>query len=354
MRLSARPPVREGGCFCGCFADRGGYTRRPVTDEHPESETRDAEESADIPTRLDMKALTFDPALAASSPTSLTAEDMGPGLADLDEDLRTMTQNNHEVARWRRLSTRGLERPSNPTSVADEPVTDEQDLSDVTDVQMRPISRDAYRPPPMDRGSAEPDTVEQSLEEPSASTTSPGLLRAEDTPVPRPSGRASRSFGAPREVPSRNSDLSALQAVEDLSTSADRTAPFQTLPAQLLARASARPEAWAPSPTPVSQPAPRMPSTRPSQQPSQQPGSERPSARPVFVPKPAPLPSLETSLETKRNELTPTQFVRSPLLQPQEVESPNAEIAGVPQSYVVGALLVLALMIVLATWWIVH
>jgi hypothetical protein len=40
-------------------------------------------------------------------------------------------------------------------------------------------------------------------------------------------------------------------------------------------------------------------------------------------------------------------------LQPQEVE-PNAEIAGVPQSYVVGALLVLALMIVLATWWIVH
>jgi len=30
------------------------------------------------------------------------------GLADLDEDLRTMAQNSNEVERWRRLSTRGL------------------------------------------------------------------------------------------------------------------------------------------------------------------------------------------------------------------------------------------------------
>jgi len=30
------------------------------------------------------------------------------GLADLDEDLRTMSQSNAEVERWRRLSTRGL------------------------------------------------------------------------------------------------------------------------------------------------------------------------------------------------------------------------------------------------------
>jgi hypothetical protein len=73
--------------------------------------------------------------------------------------------------------------------------------------------------------------------------------------------------------------------------------------------------------------------------------------RPVFVPKPASLPP---PLETKRSELTPTQFVRSPLLQPKEPEPTEAEIAGVPQNYVVAALLVFALLIVLAAWWIVH
>lgn len=314
----------------------------------------------DIPTRIDAKALTFDPSLAASAPTSLTADDLRVGLADLDEDLRTMTQNNHEVERWRRLSTRGLERVAStsetPTTASavgvDEPITEEQDLSDVTDIQMRPLQRDAYRPPPMERSAQDADTVEQSLDEPSAHTTSPGLLRAEVTPVPRASTRASRSFGAPREVPSRNSDLSDLQRSDDFASSADRTAPFQTLPAQLLARASGvepatAPSDWAPNPTPVSQPAPPT-SVRPPA--SERPAAERPSVRPVFVPKPASVPPLEV----KRSELTPTQFVRSPLLQPKEPEPTETEIAGVPQNYVVAALLVFALLIVLAAWWIVH
>jgi hypothetical protein len=41
------------------------------------------------------------------TPTPRASGEFG-GLADLDEDLRTMSQSNAEVERWRRLSTRGL------------------------------------------------------------------------------------------------------------------------------------------------------------------------------------------------------------------------------------------------------
>ena len=260
-----------------------------------------------------------------------------------------MTQNNHEVARWRRLSTRGMERATSTTSDA-EPMTDEQELPDATDVQMRPLQRDAYRPPPM-RPSADTDTVEQALE-PSFSTTSPGTLRSETTPVPTAPNRASRSFGAPREVP-RSSDVPSHPSSDDLSISTERTAPFQALTSELLARVSSAPPhagVWLPNPAPASQLAPRVRSVPPSSSPSQ-----RPSQRPVFVPKPAPVSAeVEVEVVEPRRDLTPTQFVRSPLLQARDLEPERAEVAGIPQSYVVTALLVFALLIVLSTWWVVH
>ena len=257
-----------------------------------------------------------------------------------------MTQNNQEVARWRRLSTRGLERPS--AAGDDEPVTEEQEIPDVTNVQMRPLSRDAYRPPPM---RPSPDTEEQSLE-PSfetnspGTTTSPGTLRSDTTPMPSAPNRASRSFGAPREVP-RSSDVPSHPSSDDLSISTERTAPFQALTSGLLARVSSAPPGgkWASNPAPVSQPAPRMASVPSGQSPSQ-----RPSARPVFVPKPAPMPA-EDATEARR-QLTPTQFVRSPLLQGRDLEPERAEVAGIPQSYIVAALLVFAVLIVFSTWWV--
>ena len=76
--------------------------------------------------------------------------------------------------------------------------------------------------------------------------------------------------------------------------------------------------------------------------------AERPSVRPAFVPRPSSAP-----VETTRGDLTPTQFVRSPLL-PNDDAAAETEIAGIPQSYVVAGLLVFALFIVLATWWVVH
>ena len=172
--------------------ERHRYTGRRVTDEEREQARLDAEESADIPTRIDAQAIVFDPSLLAPP---VVTEELRIGVADLDEDLRTMTQNNHEVERWRRLSTRGMER--SPAAAADdEPVTEEQELPDVTDIQMRPLPRDAYRPPPM-RPGADLDTGESSLEP--SFTTSPGMLRSETTPLPTVPNRASRSFGAPRE-----------------------------------------------------------------------------------------------------------------------------------------------------------
>ena len=336
------------------MAERARYTGCRVTDEERDQARLDAEESADIPTRIDAKALVFDPTLLA--PPDVT-EELRIGVADLDEDLRTMTQNNHEVARWRRLSTRGMERSASTTS-DDEPATDEQELPDVTDVHVRPLSRDAYRPPPM-RPSADSDTVEQTLEA-SFSTTSPGTLRSETTPVPAAPNRASRSFGAPREVP-RSSDVPSHPSSDDLSISSERTAPFQTLTSELLARVSSAPPPaghWLPNPAPMSQPASRVPSAPPSSSPSQrasQRPSQRPSARPVFVPKPASVSAeVEVDVVEPRRDLTPTQFVRSPLLRARDLEPERAEVAGIPQSYVVTGLLVFALLIVLSTWWVVH
>lgn len=328
---------------------RHRYTGRRVTDEEREQAKLDAEESADIPTRIDAQAIVFDPSLLAPP----VAEELRIGVADLDEDLRTMTQNNHEVERWRRLSTRGMERPA-AASADDEPVTEEQELPDVTDVQMRPLPRDAYRPPPM-RPSADSETGEAALEP--SFTTSPGTLRSETTPLPAAPNRASRSFGAPREVP-RSTDVPSHPSTEDLSISTERTAPFQALTSELLARVSSAPPAagnWVPSPAPVSQPAPRLSSAPPGtlNHPSSQRPSQRPSARPVFVPKPAPMPA-EADVSEPRRDLTPTQFVRSPLLQARDVEPERAEVAGIPQSYVVAALLVFAVLIVLSTWWVVH
>ena len=318
-----------------------------MTDEERDQAKLDAEESADVPTRIDAKAIVFDPTLLAPP---VVTEELRIGVADLDEDLRTMTQNNHEVERWRRLSTRGMERPPGVTSADDEPVTEERELPDVTDVQMRPLPRDAYRPPPM-RPSADTDTVEQALE-PSFSTTSPGTLRSETTPLPTVPNRASRSFGAPREVP-RSSDVPSHPSSDDLSISTERTAPFQALTSELLARVSSAPPPagnWAPNPSPVSQPAPRVPSVPPSASPSQ-----RPSQRPVFVPKPAPVSDeVDVDVSEPRRDLTPTQFVRSPFLQTRDLEPERAEVAGIPQSYVVTALLIFAVLIVLSTWWVVH
>ncbi len=123
------------------------------------------------------------------------------GLADLDEDLRTMSQNSTEVERWRRLSTRGLtpaagiERDEAPLGLAPPIVSDTTTTAEMEALAAvtAPGTIAAPVEPPTPKGPPDPDTTAQ------LRAVSPELLAELEK---RPSAPARKSFAPPKDTAS--------------------------------------------------------------------------------------------------------------------------------------------------------
>lgn len=123
------------------------------------------------------------------------------GLADLDEDLRTMAQNSNEVERWRRLSTRGLtpgtgiERDPTPAGLAS-PIVSEPTTTAEMDALAAVTAPGTIAAP-----------VEAAAPQAPPDADSTAQLRAVTPEVlaeleKRPSTPARKSFAPPKDSPS--------------------------------------------------------------------------------------------------------------------------------------------------------
>lgn len=164
------------------------------------------------------------------------------GLADMDEDLRTMSQSNAEVERWRRLSTRGL---TPATGIGRE---------EGGGLAAPIIASDAV-------------TMEVDLH---AASTAPGTITA---PTEHESVSSAHPAGAHAVVPSDSTVKLGAITPAALEAVAERNARRSFAP---------------PKDTPSAPPGSRVVLTRSSHPPAA--GSGRISSRPVFVPRPSQPP----------------------------------------------------------------
>jgi hypothetical protein len=137
------------------------------------------------------------------------------GLADLDEDLRTMSQSNAEVERWRRLSTRGLTPATGTTREGgglDAPIIDQSVSTSEMDAHEASTSPGTIESPTQHAlvrpASARPEPITMELPiVPAADSTrklsaiTPQGLEAIDVESATP-GNARRSFAPPKDTPS--------------------------------------------------------------------------------------------------------------------------------------------------------
>jgi hypothetical protein len=169
------------------------------------------------------------------------------GLADLDEDLRTMSQSNAEVERWRRLSTRGRES-ERPGANLDAPIVDPE------------LAAEAGRQD-VHAATTAPGTIEAPLgafAEPAAPRADAARTQKLPSIPPEALAEASRatrkSFAPPRDAPSAPPGSRIALPVEH---------PPELLDGAAAGAPASRPPSGPPPLRASSRPPPRVPRPRP-------------------------------------------------------------------------------------------
>jgi hypothetical protein len=268
------------------------------------------------------------------------------GLADLDEDLRTMSQSHAEVERWRRLSTRGRgnERP---------PAHEGSEAGRLTAPIVDPSDLDAER----HAATTAPGTVAAALAPTAAADDGAELPSAPPDAIGRPAPRADAAETA--KLPSIPPEAAA-EIVKATRKSFPPPKDTPSAPPGSRVVLSSSPPAML---RPSSKPPPRVP--RPTPRPREEDEAVdvhgwRPSEPDAVAPAPSPgLPAIPPPAPTEPEPTRTPAFhpgapSRSPAPVPEPARMPLDEpIALTPGLVLMGSIVVVAL-VALAAWWVLR